>query len=222
MVRALNFDFNDKGSSPFISNMLTTNDSSLIKLLIGFRTGLVSVILKIFNHSYLQITIISGFNLQIELTLKYLYPFLLFCKKHSLFLFTILTDIICYEFLGNKFRFILIYTLLNIKNSLRFYVKLKTSESNNNLISITSLFYTAAWAEREVFDFFGLYFLFNKDLRRILLDYGFRGYPLRKDFPLSGFIEVYYDDTVKKITYEKIVLAQEYRIFFKHKNALKG
>ena len=73
--------------------------------------------------------------------------------------------------------------------------------------------------EREVFDFFGLYFFYNKDLRRILLDYGFLGFPLRKDFPLSGFIELYYDDTIKKISYEKIALNQEYRIFFTQKNS---
>lgn len=222
MVRALNFDFNDKGSNPFISIMLLTNNSSLIKLLIGFRTGLTSVILNTFNRSYLQINIISGFNLQIEFTIKYLYPFLLFCKKHSLSLFNILTDIVCYEFLGSKFRFVLIYTLLNTTTALRLYVKVKSSETNFNLLSITSLFYTASWAEREVFDFFGLYFLYNKDLRRILLDYGFQGYPLRKDFPLSGFVEVYYDDTIKKITYDKIVLAQEYRIFFYPKTAIKN
>ncbi len=71
--------------------------------------------------------------------------------------------------------------------------------------------------EREIFDFFGLYFFFNKDLRRILLDYGFTGYPLRKDFPLSGFIELIYDDSIKKITYQKLILSQEYRIFFKVK-----
>jgi NADH-quinone oxidoreductase subunit C len=67
-----------------------------------------------------------------------------------------------------------------------------------------------------------LYFLFNKDLRRILLDYGFKGYPLRKDFPLSGFIELYYDDSIKKIVYEKITLAQEYRTFFFTKNNINS
>jgi len=72
-----------------------------------------------------------------------------------------------------------------------------------SLLSVSSLFYNANWAEREVFDFYGLYFSLNKDLRRILLDYGFQGYPLRKDFPLTGFIELFYDDTIKKITYEK-------------------
>jgi NADH:ubiquinone oxidoreductase subunit C len=124
--------------------MLLTNNSSLIKLLIGFRIGLTSVILNTFNLSYLQINIISGFNLQIEFTIKYLYPFLLFCKKHSLSLFNILTDIVCYEFLGSKFRFVLIYTLLNTTTALRLYVKVKSPETNFNLLSITSLFYTAS------------------------------------------------------------------------------
>ena len=221
MVRALNFDFNNKGSNPFISIMLQSNNISLIKLLIGFRTGLTSILINIFKNSFYQINLLNGFILQVELSVKYLYPFLLFCKKHSLFLFNVLVDIVCYEFLGNKLRYTLIYTLLNVQYAGRLFVKTKTHDTDFSLLSITSIFYTASWSEREVFDFFGLYFFFNKDLRRILLDYGFQGYPLRKDFPLSGFIEVYYDDTIKKITYDKVTLAQEYRIFFYPKNLMQ-
>jgi NADH:ubiquinone oxidoreductase subunit C len=124
--------------------MLLTNNLSLIKLLIGFRTGLTSIVFNIFKNSYLQINTISGFNVQIEFVVKYLYPFLFFCKKHSLFLFNLLTDIVCYEFLGSKFRFVIVYTLLNTNTTLRLYVKVKTSESNFQLLSITSLFYTAS------------------------------------------------------------------------------
>lgn len=202
--------------------MILNNNNKLLKLLIGYRTGLTSLIMNIFNQGCSQILIVKGFNLQIDLHLKHIYPFLLFCKNHSLCLFNVLIDIVCFEFLGNKFRFVLIYTLLNLKNNLRMFIKLKTLETASQLLSISSIFYTACWSEREVFDFFGLFFLFNKDLRRILLDYGFQGYPLRKDFPLSGFIEVYYDDTIKKITYDKITLAQEYRIFFYPKNTLSN
>ena len=85
-------------------------------------------------------------------------------------------------------------------------------------MSISSLFTSAVWLEREVFDFFGIFFLLHKDLRRILLDYGFKGYPLRRNFPLSGFIELFYDDITKKITYSNLMLSQEYRFFLKLKS----
>jgi len=81
------------------------------------------------------------------------------------------------------------------------------------LLSVVSLYNSAGWSEREVFDFFGIFFFENKDLRRILTDYGFRGYPLRKDFPLTGYVDVYYDDNQKRICYRSLELSQEYRNF---------
>jgi len=195
--------------------LIITHKFYLLKLLIGFRIGFLSIINNVFNMSCLKISILNGFNIQIEFSLKYLYSVLLFLKKHSLYLLDILTDITCCEFLGFKFRFLLIYTLLSVKNGgLRLILKIKTQEQSFSVLSVTSIYNSANWSEREIFDFFGLFFLYNKDLRRILLDYGFSGYPLRKDFPLSGFIEVYYDDTIKKITYDNVNLTQEYRIFF--------
>lgn len=195
-----------------------TNKFFLIKLLIGLRIGFICLLNNIINKNCLKIITLNGFNLQIELNIHYLFPLLLFFKKHSLFLMDILTDITCCEFLGFKYRFLLIYALLSTKYSLRSILKIKTSEQSFFLLSVASIYNSANWSEREIFDFFGLFFLFNKDLRRLLLDYGFNGYPLRKDFPLSGFIEVYYDDTIKKITYDNVNLAQEYRIFFFPKN----
>jgi NADH:ubiquinone oxidoreductase subunit C len=76
-----------------------------------------------------------------------------------------------------------------------------------------ALFRSANWSEREVFDFYGLFFFENTDLRRILNDYGFKGFPLRKDFPLTGYMDTYYDDNTKKISYRKLELSQEYRNF---------
>lgn len=198
--------------------IIKNNNNLLYKLLNGFRIGITSLLINIFKTGYCRIGLISGFQLQIELNSKYILPFLFFCKNHGLCLFHILTDIICYEFLNTKYRYTLIYNLLNIENCIRLLIKIKIQESNNKLLSITTIFNSANWSEREIFDFYGVYFLFNKDLRRILLDYGFQGYPLRKDFPLSGFIELFYDDTIKKITYEKITLSQEYRQFFYTKN----
>ena len=123
---------------------MLSNKIILIKLLIGFRTGMTGVLFNIFKLSCLYIKVLTSFNLQIELNSKYLYPFLRFSKKHSLFLFNILVDIVCYEFLGDKFRFLLNYKLLSITYSLRIIVKIKIQELNTYLLSITSLFSTAA------------------------------------------------------------------------------
>ena len=196
--------------------MLLKNKNHLVKILIGFRIGLSAFILSVFNKNCRQIDIVNNFNLQIQFSIRYLYTVLFFFKKHSILLFNILTDITCLEILNSKLKYLLIYSVLNIQNNLRIFLKIKTNE-NNNMLSITSLFSTANWMEREIFDFFGLFFLFNKDLRRLLLDYGFQGYPLRKNFPLSGFIEVVYNDTIKKITYPKVNITQEYRLFFYQK-----
>ena len=81
------------------------------------------------------------------------------------------------------------------------------------ILSLLGLYRVAGWCEREVFDFFGIFFFENKDLRRILTDYGFKGFPLRKDFPLTGFVDSYYDDSQKRICYRTLELAQEYRHF---------
>lgn len=199
--------------------LILTNKKLINKLLIGFRTGLGSILVHIFNRLIYSFGVLNEYQFQLELHLNYLFPMLLFCKKHSLFLFTFLMDLTCYEQLGTKFRYILLYSLLNIENSVRLRVKLKISEWNLQVLSVTSLFFSAGWLEREVFDFFGVFFFLNKDLRRILLDYGFKGYPLRKDFPLSGFLELCYDDITKKITYSNLVLSQEYRFFFKFKSS---
>lgn len=202
--------------------MIINNNTSLIKLLTGYRIGLSSFLLQTFNTNFSKVGILNGFNLQIEINVKYLFPLIFFCKKHSLFLFNLLIDIISYEYVGSKYRYILIYSLLNLETNLRLFIKIKLQEYNNLLLSISSIFYSANWSEREVFDFYGIYFFCNKDLRRILLDYGFKGYPLRKDFPLTGFIELFYDDSIKKITYEKLTLSQEYRTFFYTKNHINS
>ena len=202
--------------------MYTKNSTLLLKLLTGYRIGFSSLFIQIFNNTFSKIKILNGFILQIEINLKYLFSTIFFLKKHSLCLFKLLIDITSYEFLGNKYRYILIYSLLNIETSLRIILKVKLKEYNTSLLSVSSIFCSANWSEREIFDFFGIYFFFNKDLRRILLDYGFRGYPLRKDFPLTGFIELFYDDTIKKITYEKLTLTQEYRTFFYNKNHINS
>jgi NADH-quinone oxidoreductase subunit C len=109
-------------------------------------------------------------------------------------------------------RFDVVYHLLSPKKNLRIRVKVTTDE-NEPVPSVTGVYPGALWYEREVYDLYGVLFTGHPDLRRILTDYGFEGYPLRKDFPLTGFVEVRYDDEVKRVVYEPVELRQEFRNF---------
>ncbi len=109
-------------------------------------------------------------------------------------------------------RFDVVYHLLSPKQNLRIRVKLATAEEET-VPSITPVFPGADWFEREAWDMYGILFTGHPDLRRILTDYGFEGHPLRKDFPTTGFVEVRYDDSVKRVVYEPVELRQEFRSF---------
>ena len=109
-------------------------------------------------------------------------------------------------------RFDVCYHLLSVTKNHRLRVKVMTDE-DHAVPSVTQIWPVAGWLEREVFDMYGVLFEGNTDLRRILTDYGFEGYPLRKDFPLTGFVEVRYDDEQKRVVYEPVKLNQEFRNF---------
>tara|TARA_R110002020_G_scaffold34066_11_gene103513 strand:- start:5825 stop:6430 length:606 start_codon:yes stop_codon:yes gene_type:complete len=109
-------------------------------------------------------------------------------------------------------RFDVVYHLLSPRQNLRIRVKIMTSE-DAPVPSLTAVYPGADWFEREAYDLFGILFTGHPDLRRILTDYGFEGHPLRKDFPLTGFVEVRYDDAVKRVVYEPVELRQEFRNF---------
>ena len=109
-------------------------------------------------------------------------------------------------------RFQLVYTLLSHYFRGRIIVSVFLKESED-ISSIFNLFRGSSWLEREIWDMFGIFFNNHPDLRRILTDYGFDGFPLRKDFPITGYSEIRYDDTQKCIVYEPLELTQEYRIF---------
>ena len=111
-----------------------------------------------------------------------------------------------------KKRFDIVYHLLSPKQNKRFRVKVQADE-NTQIPSCVSLYPGANWYERETYDMYGVLFAGHPDMRRILTDYGFEGYPLRKDFPLTGFVEVRYDDEVKRVVYEPVELKQEFRNF---------
>merc|ERR1712054_532703 len=106
----------------------------------------------------------------------------------------------------------LTYIFLDVKNNSRLNINVNFSEGYM-IQSITSLFKSANWLEREIFDLFGIFFAGHKDLRRILTDYGFQGNPLKKDFPLTGYLELRYDEYKKYVGYKNIDLMQEFRVF---------
>lgn len=137
---------------------------------------------------------------------------LLFFKNHVLCQFKILTSISGVDYPKSLFRFVVVYDLLSVRYNTRLKIKIFTYELGN-VCSVTSVFSAAGWFESEVWDMFGVFFKNHLNLKRILTDYGFNGYPLRKDFPLSGFIEMRYSETQKRVISESVELSQEYRTF---------
>lgn len=121
-------------------------------------------------------------------------------------------DICGVDWPGRVERFDVVYHLLSPRQNVRIRVKIMTSE-DAPVPSLTPVFPGADWFEREAYDLYGILFTGHPDLRRILTDYGFEGHPLRKDFPLTGFVEVRYDDEVKRVVYEPVELRQEFRNF---------
>ena len=109
-------------------------------------------------------------------------------------------------------RFDVVYNLLSLKNNQRVRIKVATDEATP-VPSVASVYSSAGWFEREAYDLYGVWFSDHPDLRRILTDYGFEGHPLRKDFPLTGFVEVRWDDVQKRVVYEPVKLTQEFRRF---------
>ena len=126
--------------------------------------------------------------------------------------FTTLIDVCGVDYPERDERFEVVYHLLSLRHNLRIRVKVGTDEETP-VPSVTSIFPAAGWFERETWDLYGIYFSDHPDLRRLLTDYGFEGHPLRKDFPLTGYVEVRYDDEQKRVVYERVNLTQEFRTF---------
>ncbi len=126
--------------------------------------------------------------------------------------FTVLCDLCGVDFPEREERFEVVYNLLSLSLNQRIRLKLATDEAQP-VPSAVAIFSSAGWWEREAWDLFGIYFADNPDLRRILTDYGFDGHPLRKDFPLTGYVELRYDDEQKRVVYEPVRLPQQFRSF---------
>jgi NADH-quinone oxidoreductase subunit C len=133
-------------------------------------------------------------------------------KDDSQCLFKTLVDLCGVDYPDREQRFEVVYNLLSVKQNLRMRVKVSTDE-DTPVPSACTLFMAAEWNEREAWDMYGIFFSDHPDLRRLLTDYGFEGHPLRKDFPLTGHVEVRYDDEVKRVVYEPVTLTQDFRTF---------
>ncbi|MCB1504735.1 MAG: NADH-quinone oxidoreductase subunit C [Hyphomicrobiaceae bacterium] len=126
--------------------------------------------------------------------------------------FEVLIDLCGVDYPSRENRFDIVYHLLSPRTNQRIRVKVETNESDA-VPSATAVFSVADWFEREAYDMYGILFSGHPDLRRMLTDYGFQGHPLRKDFPLTGYVEVRYDDVEKRVVYEPVKLNQEFRNF---------
>ncbi len=162
--------------------------------------------------SKIQRSIIENDEFLIEISEADLIDVIQFLKSNDSCKFRQLIDIAGVDYPENEKRFQLVYLFLSHEKNIRIKLSIKF-DINQTIPSITKIFPSANWMEREVFDMYGIKFKNHPDLRRILTDYNFKGHPLRKDFPLTGFNEVRYSEKDKKVVYESVKLEQNYRNF---------
>ncbi|MDA7946590.1 MAG: NADH-quinone oxidoreductase subunit C [Hyphomicrobiaceae bacterium] len=161
--------------------------------------------------------IVSGWTvahgeLTLEVSREHVADAIKFLRSDARCLFDCLIDIAGADYPDRARRFDVVYHLLSPRQNMRIRVKTSTDDATP-VPSVVDIFPAANWFEREAFDLYGILFSGHPDLRRILTDYGFQGHPLRKDFPLTGFVEVRYDEDQKRVVYEPVKLAQEFRNF---------
>lgn len=160
---------------------------------------------------------LNGYFLNGELFIKVpvnkLLNIIYFLKNHTQSQFKILSDICALDFPWKKNRFEIVYNLLSLTYNSRIVILVSVTE-DGIVPSITSIYKVAGWFEREIWDLFGIYFSNHNDLRRILTDYGFKGHPLRKDFPLTGYTELRYFYNEKRIIVDEVTLTQDFKNFY--------
>ena len=170
---------------------------------------------KIINSelaSKVQQSVIINEELTVEVNVNNLIEVVQFLKSNDKCKFRQLIDIAGVDYPEKDKRFQLVYLFLSHENNIRIKILIKF-QLDESINSLTKIFPSSNWMEREVFDMYGIKFKNHPDLRRILTDYGFKGHPLRKDFPLTGFNEVRYSEKEKKVVYEPVKLEQNYRNF---------
>ncbi|QSL66262.1 hypothetical protein MERGE_000639 [Pneumocystis wakefieldiae] len=151
-------------------------------------------------------------ELVIYTSVKGLIPIMYFLRDHTSCQFKSVMDIAGVDYPERENRFEIVYNMLSVRYNARIRVKVYADETTH-VPSIVELFQGANWYEREAYDMYGVFFVNHPDLRRILTDYGFEGHPLRKDFPLTGYTEIRYDEDKKRIVVEPLEMTQAYRDF---------
>ncbi|MEL6286512.1 MAG: NADH-quinone oxidoreductase subunit C [Pseudomonadota bacterium] len=173
--------------------------------------GLRETVLRVGEEAIDTVKVAHG-ELTIFAVREQIVPLIRALRDESNCLFQTLVDICGVDYPEREERFEVVYHLLSMRLNQRVRVKIQTDEQTP-VPSLTGVFPAANWYEREAFDMYGIQFADHPDMRRLLTDYGFEGYPLRKDFPLTGHTEVRYDDLEKRVVYEPVKLTQEYRDF---------
>ena len=172
----------------------------------------LGALLELKRHDCVMSQDVAFGELTVDVSLNKLMPFVEFLLNDSSCKFSTLVDITAVDHPGRTKRFDVVYHFLSMYTNQR--IRLRVSIREDEMVpSIIDVHPSANWFEREVFDMFGILFSGHPDLRRILTDYGFRGHPLRKDFPTTGYTEVRYDEAQKRVVYEPVSLVQEYRQF---------
>ena len=176
-----------------------------------FISEIKDLIKSLLNFCKYEIKILNN-EISIYIKSEDLVKTLLFFKDNPTFNLVTLIDLTAVDYPSDEKRFMLVYNLLSVSKNFRLKVKVRIS-GDTPVNSVSDIFPCANWYEREVWDLFGISFINHPDLRRILVDYNFKGHPLRKDFPLTGFNEVRYSEREKKVVYEPVKLEQNYRDF---------
>jgi NADH-quinone oxidoreductase subunit C len=192
-------------------------NKDIFKIYKFINLKLVFIFLQIFKNIQIKI---YGIDLKIILKKKNLLNYLQVLKKTSNFLFKVLVDLVVEDFPKKKKRFYVKYILRSLEFGKSLHLTIKTKEFKP-IFSIINLYKSAFWLEREAWDMYGIFFLNNKDLRRLLTDYGFRGNPFKKDFPLIGYVELYFDFFLKKLKYKKVTNTQKKQEFYSNKTFFK-
>jgi NADH-quinone oxidoreductase subunit C len=173
----------------------------------------IILLFRFFFNNMISLFLIKNRKFYFFLDIEYYYHLFNILKKNKILKINTIIDIVATHYpnnLNNEFE--LLYVNLLDKLNIRFFFKL-FFKKENLIISISNIYKCAMWLEREIWDLFGLKYIYHKDLRRILTDYGFLGHPLLKQFPLIGFIELRYDDSIFNIIKEEVEMSQMYRFF---------
>jgi NADH/F420H2 dehydrogenase subunit C len=198
-----------------INNSIFVTSNIILKLILEKKYYLFlkySLLFKEMFPKFIKNIYIYSYDLYIFIKSENLLNLLKFIKYDTNYQFKTLIDICVIDYMLSQYRFKLIYSLLSIHYNIRLNLFFFLQELIG-ITSITHLYENANWLEREIWDMFGIFFFNHSDLRRILTDYGFKGFPLRKDFPLTGFREIYFNENKKRLIYKKLILAQEYRFY---------